>query len=184
MSTVLDSRVNARPASAQSLLLAVGFGALVVVGSSNGQLSPWALQSSISSSNVAPSEVAADFVLGPIVRTEERQPVTQSTAQLLAEARMASGLTWDQIARYFGVSRRAVHLWASGGRMTASNEELLTQLVRAVDAVKPMGAGDRRQALLRADSGLNIVDTERARRSSRKTDINRSPEIGVEDDQA
>jgi len=184
MSTVLDSRVSVRPTSTQNLLLAVGFGTLAIIGSSSGQLSPWALQSAISSSNVAPSAVAPHFVLGPIVSTDQFQPMAQSTAQLLAETRAASGLTWDQIARYFGVSRRAVHLWASGGRMTASNEELLAHLVRVVDAVKHLEAGDRRQALLRSDSGLNIVDTERARRSSRMTDINRSPEIGVADDQA
>jgi hypothetical protein len=67
--------------------------------------------------------------------------------------------------------------------MTASNEELLAHLVRAVEAVKHLAPLDRRQALLRSDSGLNLVDAERARRSSRETDINRSPRIGVVADQ-
>src|SRR6266542_2454198 len=36
----------------------------------------------------------------------------------------ASGLTWEQLARLFGVSRRAVHNWANGGRMTARHVEI------------------------------------------------------------
>jgi hypothetical protein len=68
--------------------------------------------------------------------------------------------------------------------MTASNEELLAHLLRAVDSVKHLAPSDRRQALLSPGSGLNLVDTERARRSSRETDINRSPRIGVVVDEA
>lgn len=170
--------------TSQHFLLAAGVSALLVVGSSSGQISDWHLQSAMSSSNVAPAEVPPHFLAHPIIETAEAVSAELSTSQLLAEAHEASGLTWDQIARFFGVSRRAVHLWASGGRMTASNEELLAHLVRAVQAVKHLEPGDRRQALLRTDAGLNIVDTERARRSSRTTDINRSPEIGVASDQA
>lgn len=103
----------------------------------------------------------------------------QSTASLLVKAHKASGLTWEQIARYFGVSRRAVHLWVSGGRMSAANEELLVHLVRAIDSVNHLAISARRQALLNSSSGLNLVDSERARRSSRETDINRSPRTGV-----
>jgi hypothetical protein len=68
--------------------------------------------------------------------------------------------------------------------MSGSNEELLAHLVQAVQAVKHLDPPDRRQALLRAAAGLNIIDTERARRSSRSDDINRSPEIGAMSDQA
>ena len=114
-----------------------------------------------------------------MVVEEAAGPAVASPAELLVETRDASGLTWDQLARYFGVSRRAVHLWAAGGRMSAANEELLAHLVRAVDAVRGLEPAARRQALLRPDSGLNIIDTERARRSSRDSDINRSPEIGA-----
>lgn len=56
-----------------------------------------------------------------------------TSAELLTRTHRESGLTWDQLARYFGVSRRAVHLWAAGGRMSATNEELLAHLVFAVD---------------------------------------------------
>lgn len=182
MSTGLASRADTRPTSTPALLLAIGCGALAFVGSSSGQLSR-PMYSAISSSNLAPAAEPPHFVLSPITAPKPTS-VARTTAQLLTETHEASGLTWDQIARYFGVSRRAVHLWASGGRMAASNEELLARLVHAVETVKNLKPSDRRQALLRSGSGLNLVDAERAKRSSRPTDINRAPEIGLVGDQA
>lgn len=185
MSIVPVSQVSVRPTSTENALLVVAFSALAVIGSSSGQLHDFGLCSPISSSNLAPAAAPLNVVPPPlVVRTGDAAISGRSTALLLAETHETSGLTWEQIARYFGVSRRAVHLWASGGRMTASNEELLAHLVRAVEAVKHLAPPDRRQALLRSDSGLNLVDTERARRSSRETDINRPPRIGVVADQA
>lgn len=184
MSIVPGSAVSTRSTSSASIMLAVGFSALTIVGSSSGQLHPFGLQASISSSNLAPNAVQPRLVAPLVIRSDSEPASGRSAASLLAEAHEVSGLTWEQIARYFGVSRRAVHLWASGGRMTASNEEFLVHLVRAVASVKHMTPSDRRQALLSPASGLNLVDAERARRSSRETDINRSPRIGVAVDQA
>lgn len=110
---------------------------------------------------------------------EESLPKSMSPAERLVDAHEVSGLTWEQIAKYFGVSRRAVHLWAAGGRMSSGNEELLARLVQAVDTVRHLGASSRRQALLDSSSGLNIIDEQRASRSSLDSDINRSPEIGT-----
>ena len=39
-----------------------------------------------------------------------------------------SGLTWEQLARLFGVSRRAVHSWASGSRVSARHLEAIFDL--------------------------------------------------------
>lgn len=190
MSIVPVTKASARPpASAHNSFLLAGFSTLMVVGSTSGQLTdfyqqPAIHQPAISSSSVAPAAEPPHFVSSLVVHAGEVPSAARSTAQSLTEAHEASGLTWQQIARYFGVSRRAVHLWASGGRMAASNAELLAHLVRAVDEVKHLAPDDRRQVLLRSDNGLNIVDTERAARSSRATDINRSPEIGVTGEQA
>ena len=38
-----------------------------------------------------------------------------------------SGLTWDQLGKVFGVSRRAVHMWANGGRLNESNARRLRE---------------------------------------------------------
>lgn len=48
-----------------------------------------------------------------------------------ADLRLRSGLTWEQMAQIFGVSRRAVHFWVSGGRMTVENERKLQEVLAA-----------------------------------------------------
>lgn len=55
-----------------------------------------------------------------------------STASSVAQLRSQAALTWEQLGRLFGVSRRAVHLWASGKRMNAHNVELLRELQRLI----------------------------------------------------
>src|SRR5437588_7013203 len=111
MSIVPVSPVSARQVSTANVLLAVGFSAVTIVGSSNGQLQDFGLRSSMSSSNLAPTS-AQRVVPPPVVRPDGAPFLGRSKALLLAEAHEVSGLTWEQIARYFGVSRRAVHLWA------------------------------------------------------------------------
>lgn len=54
-----------------------------------------------------------------------RSPGTSGAVRRL---RATAGLTWDELARLFGVSRRTVHNWANGGRMTARNASLLGSL--------------------------------------------------------
>ncbi len=179
MSIVPASRVSPLPRGTETVLLALGVGAAVWIGSSNGQLQDFRHSFPMSSNYLAPIEEILNIVPPLIGCPIDASARGRSTASVLAETREVSGLTWEQIAKYFGVSRRAVHLWASGGRMTASNEELLAHIVRAVEAVRHLAPADRRQALLASDSGLNIIDAERARRSSRETDINRPPRTGI-----
>jgi len=193
MTSVVDSMSEVSQASphgplglgsvAQNVVLAVSFTALPFFGSSAGQIQMPTTRDLMSSSWAQSGSAGAFLIHVPVV-VEEVATAAASPAELLVETREASGLTWDQLARYFGVSRRSVHLWAAGGRMSAANEELLAHLVRAVDAVRDLEPAARRQALLRPESGLNIIDTERSRRSSRDSDINRSPEIGVAADRA
>ncbi|MDR2380886.1 MAG: helix-turn-helix domain-containing protein [Bifidobacteriaceae bacterium] len=64
-----------------------------------------------------------------------------------------SGLTWDQLGRLFGVSRRTVHLWANGSRMNAHNAEALAQAVSMVAGIAAQTPDDCRAALLAQVSG-------------------------------
>ncbi|MBR7206951.1 hypothetical protein KB219_35335, partial [Pseudomonas aeruginosa] len=78
-----------------------------------------------------------------------------------------TGLTWDQLGRIFGVSRRAVHLWANGGRMNAGNAETLYDLMSVVRSLPGENSDERRMALLALDKdGRSIVDSYRTRRAS------------------
>jgi len=64
-----------------------------------------------------------------------------------------SGLTWDQFRRLFGVSQRSVHLWASGGRMSARNEERLAYIEQVVSALGFATPEQRRDSLLTSPPG-------------------------------
>jgi DNA-binding transcriptional regulator YiaG len=66
----------------------------------------------------------------------------------IAELRRLSGLTWDQLARLFRVSRRSLHFWASGKPMTPSNEEHLQRLLLVVRGMDRGSADANRAALV------------------------------------
>jgi len=68
--------------------------------------------------------------------------------QAIAELRRLSGLTWDQLARLFDVSRRSLHFWASGKAMSADNREHLQRLLVTLRAVDRGTIDANRAALL------------------------------------
>jgi hypothetical protein len=78
----------------------------------------------------------------------------------------ASGLTWDQVGRLLGVSRRSVHMWANGGRINATNAEALNALAALIQATPP-GTPDQRRAFLLAprSGGRSALDEFRAARA-------------------
>jgi hypothetical protein len=82
-----------------------------------------------------------------------------------------TGLTWDQLGRIFGVSRRAVHLWASGGRMNSANLERLHEFYATVKDVAALSVDERRSKLLMPNrNGRSILDEFRARNSGDPAD--------------
>ena len=78
----------------------------------------------------------------------EEQPV--DTGAAIAELRRLSGLTWEQLARLFGVARRSLHFWASGKPLNASNEERLRRLI-AVLRQADRGNAQENRAMLFGD---------------------------------
>lgn len=104
-------------------------------------------------------------------------PSNRSNAELLEHVRAMSGFTWDQISRLFNVSRRSVHLWLAGGRMSAGNEELLVRLVQLVDGLPAATPEQRRHLLLQpSGDGRSTFDSFRTAAASTDTDINRNLE--------
>jgi DNA-binding transcriptional regulator YiaG len=51
----------------------------------------------------------------------------------ISDMRLYTGLTWEQVARLFGVSRRTVHLWASGLAMSSGHEEHLHRMFGVIE---------------------------------------------------
>jgi hypothetical protein len=71
----------------------------------------------------------------------------------LGELRRLTGLTWDQLARVFKVSRRSLHFWASGKPMAANNEEHLQRVLAVARKIDRGSATATRAALFAAREG-------------------------------
>jgi transcriptional regulator with XRE-family HTH domain len=82
-----------------------------------------------------------------------------SAGGAIAELRRLSGLTWEQLARLFRVSRRALHFWASGKPMAPGNEEHLQRLLAVVRRIDRGTASANRTLLLAArENGSLPID--------------------------
>ncbi|MEH2023895.1 XRE family transcriptional regulator [Nostoc sp.] len=76
----------------------------------------------------------------------------ESTQKALSELRRLSGLTWDQLAKLFNVSRRSLHFWASGQPLSRFNEEHLHRVLGAIQYIDRGSASLNRSLLLKAGS--------------------------------
>lgn len=77
---------------------------------------------------VQPDESTTANIAGQI----DRIP-TKTTAEAVLEIRRRSGLTWDELSEIFDVSRRSVHYWANGKKMSAKKERVVHQTLVAVN---------------------------------------------------
>src|SRR6266498_5567216 len=92
----------------------------------------------------------------------------------------ASGLTWEQLARLFGVSRRAVHNWANGGRMTDFHAGLLSRLTRVIDQLPAADAASRRAYLLApGEDGHSLYEHVRAQLAE-SVDVINEPSLALD----
>ena len=95
-------------------------------------------------------EVTSDHAVGSSTpASSEPTTLPLSSARLIRDLKSRSGLTWDQLAGLFGVSRRAVHGWASGARLNAQHSETLSWLRQTLTRVEaPTDPDSTRAALL------------------------------------
>lgn len=90
---------------------------------------------------------------GALARRIENDPHPKpTTASRVRQLKEDAGITWDQTRRLFGVSRRAVHMWATGAKMNSQNEERLTELLQIVSRLGT-SPEQRREALMNSPSG-------------------------------
>jgi len=94
-----------------------------------------------------------------------------SPADQVQDLHRMSELTWTQLGSMFGVSRRAVHHWATGGRMNAANAELLAELSACVAALGQVYPQARRDALLTKPDATtpSIIEEFRQRIAARES---------------
>jgi DNA-binding transcriptional regulator YiaG len=50
-----------------------------------------------------------------------------------------SGLTWDELAKIFGVTRRSLYNWSIGGQVSAANARAIAEVIRSLHEID---AGD------------------------------------------
>jgi len=87
----------------------------------------------------------------------------QHAGSAIMELRRLSGMTWDQLAALFDVSRRTVHFWASGKALNAANEMRLYRILSTVRRIDRGSAQENRDALLSAQAdGIVPMDLLRA----------------------
>jgi hypothetical protein len=96
----------------------------------------------LGTSNTATMTPAVRTILSVQGNTTPGVPlrIFEAASELVTEIRIRSGLTWDQIAALFQVSRRALHFWVSGKPISADNHDRLERLlavIRRVDRGSP-----------------------------------------------
>lgn len=92
-----------------------------------------------------------------VMATAVAPPRAASTsAKRVEELHARTGLTWQQLARLFGVSRRAVHMWANGNRMSSTNLERLDRVETALAPLRELGPELARQALMSRRHGTSL----------------------------
>jgi DNA-binding transcriptional regulator YiaG len=82
--------------------------------------------------------------------------LTETSEATLNELKRLSGLTWEQLAKIFNVSRRSLHFWASGKPLSPFNEEHLRRLLGTVRYINRGSADINRSALLQPQQGSVI----------------------------
>lgn len=84
---------------------------------------------------------------------------TVASGAAINELRRLSGLTWDQLALLFNVSRRSLHFWSSGKPMAPGNERHLQRLLAVVRKIDRGSASANRSMLLaERDDGGSALD--------------------------
>lgn len=102
----------------------------------------------IAASEMTTSGVTVEFISSP-----------ESTQKSLSRLRRLSGLTWEQIAKLFNVSRRSVHFWASGQPLSRFNEEQLNRLLGTIQFIDQGSASLNRSLLLQPNvDGNPLLD--------------------------
>ncbi len=126
-------------------------------------------------------EMFTDGLSGPAIASiRVSAPVEHTSAANNIEAfKQRSGLTWDQVARLFGVSKRAVLLWRAGGSMSVRHEERLATLTAQLAEFDTNDHEQTRTRLLTVRDGMAPYQRwqEQARRpGSARAWIDRQPE--------
>jgi DNA-binding transcriptional regulator YiaG len=135
----------------QAIVAYLRAGAMVYVDESFGYPTPLVYVSNHLISHVTQPTPIATTVTSAV-------PATSS--ELIRHLHSESGLTWEQVSKLVGVSRRAVHSWANGTHISAANYERLNRLNELlIDDHPNLSPEERRQMVFsRGASGRSLFN--------------------------
>lgn len=174
MSTTLNASATAGIAIGAALSVGMLISPAVTSPTSVGLVYSVRLGADWTSTTRSPGTARASIAVKntPLVEHAAERPSAETVRKLHAD----SGLTWTQLGKMFGVSRRAVHHWASGGRMNSANAERLAELVAEVRKLQGTTAEQRRAALFAPGAdGVSIIDRYRSKQASGDGDVSGTP---------
>ncbi|MBI3042747.1 MAG: XRE family transcriptional regulator [Betaproteobacteria bacterium] len=113
-----------------------------------------ALSMGIATTHSAPAS-SCDALCELVSQTNSGLTADQQTpvGPAIMELRRLSGMTWEQLASLFEVTRRTVHFWASGKALNSYNEEKLYRILSAVRQIDRGAAQENRDLLFTAPQG-------------------------------
>lgn len=132
-------------------VIAIG-GALAVPGTTSGGLLSPGLKFDT-------PEHSAHRDRGDIQRISQTQHIEKYEECAISELRCLSGLTWEQLAELFDVSRRSIHFWASGKPLTVSHEWKLHHILAVIRELDRGSARANRECLVQVrEGGVTLLE--------------------------
>lgn len=114
-----------RTTASRTVLARTGLALMAGVG-----LAPTATNATFPDGSHFRYHVEATAIPEPIAISGVERPL--AIRECVLEIRLLSGLTWDELAKVFGVSRRSIHNWALGDRLTDENAEKVRRVLANV----------------------------------------------------
>lgn len=147
-----ESRIGVGISAGKKYLAIGGLFFAATTGTFSHQVAPGQAQL-VPLSDHTHSPLLSDHAYPATTTENELSQPAFSSDTLIRRLHNRSGLTWDQLGRFLGVSRRSVHLWASGGRVNARHTEMISDLARVVDQAPGNTVDERRSWLFSAMPG-------------------------------
>lgn len=92
----------------------------------------------------------------------------RSTAEMVGALHAQSGLTWEQLARAIGVSRRSLHLWAAGAKVSSVNQERVARLYAVMSELPAVSPDEKRALFFAHRPGVPSIYDEVVNSTSRR----------------
>lgn len=102
----------------------------------------------------------------PDVNEEKTETFLPELARSVRSLRDRSGLTWDELAYVFGVSRRTLYNWSTGGKVSAPHAQAIAAVVRTVHQMDTGSPQLTRSRLLAPSEDGTTIYTRLAQQQS------------------